>query len=40
MVNPEVQNNWAYSQSTMILNELIKKMFEMNLKGIESAMKI
>ena len=39
-LNPEEKKNWQYSQSTMILRELMKKnMFQMNLKGIESAMK-
>ena len=39
-LNPEQKQNWRYSQSTMILRDLVKKnMFQMNLKGIESAMK-
>ncbi len=39
-LNPEQQQNWQYSQSTIILRDLVKKnMFQMNLKGIESAMK-
>ena len=39
-LNPEQKQNWQYSQSTMILKDLVKKnMFQMNLKGIESAMK-
>ena len=39
-LNPEQSQNWQYSQSTMILRDLVKKnMFQMNLKGIESAMK-
>ena len=39
-LNPEQSQNWHYSQSTMILKDLVKKnMFQMNLKGIESAMK-
>jgi uncharacterized protein with von Willebrand factor type A (vWA) domain len=39
-LNPEQMQNWQYSQSTMILRNLVKKnMFQMNLKGIESAMK-
>ena len=39
-LNPEQKQNWQYSQSTMILRDLLKKnMFQMNLKGIESAMK-
>ena len=39
-LNPEQMQNWQYSQSTMILRDLVKKnMFQMNLKGIESAMK-
>ena len=39
-LNPEQGQNWQYSQSTMILRDLVKKnMFQMNLKGIESAMK-
>ena len=39
-LNPEQRQNWQYSQSTMILKRLSKKnMFQMNLKGIESAMK-
>ena len=39
-LNPEQKHNWQYSQSTMILRDLVKKnMFQMNLKGIESAMK-
>ena len=39
-LNPEQRQNWQYSQSTMILRDLVKKnMFQMNLKGIESAMK-
>ena len=39
-LNPEQKQNWQYSQSTMILRDLVKKnMFQMNLKGIESAMK-
>ena len=39
-LNPEQKQNWQYSQSTIILRELVKKnMFQMNLKGIESAMK-
>ena len=39
-LNPEQSQNWQYSQSTMILRDLLKKnMFQMNLKGIESAMK-
>ena len=39
-LNPEDKINWQYSQSTMIIKDLVKKnMFQMNLKGIESAMK-
>ena len=39
-LNPEQKQNWQYSQSTMILKDLVKKnMFQMNLEGIESAMK-
>ena len=39
-LNPEQRQNWQYSHSTMILKDLVKKnMFQMNLKGIESAMK-
>ncbi len=39
-LNPEQKQNWHYSQSTVILEDLVKKnMFQMNLKGIESAMK-
>ena len=39
-LNPEQKQNWQYSQSTMILRDLVKKnMFQMNLRGIESAMK-
>ena len=39
-LNPEQRQNWQYSQSTMMLIDLVKKnMFQMNLKGIESAMK-
>ena len=39
-LNPEQRQNWQYAQSTMILRDLVKKnMFQMNLKGIESAMK-
>ena len=39
-LNPEEKQNWQYSQSTVILRDLVKKnMFQMNLKGIESAMK-
>ena len=39
-LNPEGRNNWEYSQSTNIIKELMKnKMFQMNLKGIESAIK-
>ena len=39
-LNPEEELNWKYSQSTMILKDLIKNnMYQMNLKGIESAMK-
>ena len=39
-LNPEQKQNWQYSQSTIILRDLVKKnMFQMNLKGIESAMK-
>jgi uncharacterized protein len=39
-LNPEDKNNWEYSQSTNIIKELMKNnMFQMNLKGIESAMK-
>ena len=39
-LNPEYGQNWQYSQSTMILRDLVKKnMFQMNLRGIESAMK-
>ena len=39
-LNPEQRQNWQYSHSTMILRDLVKKnMFQMNLKGIESAMK-
>ena len=39
-LNPEQRQNWQYSQSTMMLRDLVKKnMFQMNLKGIESAMK-
>ena len=39
-LNPEQKQNWQYSQSTMILRDLVKKnMYQMNLKGIESAMK-
>ena len=39
-LNPEKRQNWQYSHSTMILRDLVKKnMYQMNLKGIESAMK-
>jgi len=39
-LNPEQKENWEFSQSTLIINELMKNnMFQMNLKGIESAMK-
>ncbi len=39
-LNPEQESNWDFSQSTIILKDLVKKnMFQMNLKGIESAMK-
>ena len=39
-LNPEEELNWKYSQSTMILKDLIKNnMYQMNLKGIELAMK-
>ncbi len=39
-LNPEQRKNWQYAQSTVILRDLVKKnMFQMNLKGIESAMK-
>ena len=39
-LNPEDKNNWEYSQSTNIIKGLVKNnMFQMNLKGIESAMK-
>ena len=39
-LNPEQKQNWQYSQSTLLLKKLVKKnMFQMNLKGIESAMK-
>ena len=39
-LNPEQKVNWQYSQSTIILKDLVKKnMFQMNLKGIELAMK-
>ncbi len=39
-LNPEKKQSWQYSQSTIILRDLVKKnMFQMNLKGIESAMK-
>ena len=39
-LNPEQRQNWQYSQSTIILRDLVKKnMFQMNLKGIELAMK-
>ena len=39
-LNPEQKHNWQYSQSTIMLKDLVKKnMFQMNLKGIESAMK-
>ncbi len=38
--NPEVKKNWQYSQSTQIIREIIEnKMFQLNLKGIESAIK-
>ena len=39
-LNPEQKENWEFSQSTLIINELMENnMFQMNLKGIESAMK-
>ena len=34
-LNPEQKQNWQYSQSTLILKDLVKNnMFQMNLKGI------
>lgn len=39
-LNPEIKDNWQFSQSTLILKDLVKEnMFQMNLKGIESAMR-
>ncbi len=39
-LNPEKKENWEYSQSTKILKELSNHlMFELNISGIESAMK-
>ena len=39
-LNPENHENWEYSQSTKILNELINNlMFQLNISGIESGMK-
>ena len=39
-LNPEEQFNWKYSQSTSILKKLMREnMYQMNLKGIELAMK-
>ena len=38
--NPEIKKNWQYSQSTQIIREIIEnKMFQLNVKGIESAIK-
>ena len=40
-LNPEEKINWQYSQSTNIIKDLMKNnMFQMNLKGIEAAMKV
>ena len=39
-LNPEDYENWQYSQSTKILNDLINNlMFQLNISGIESGMK-
>jgi hypothetical protein len=39
-LNPENYENWQYSQSTKILNDLINNfMFQLNISGIESGMK-
>ena len=39
-LNPENHENWQYSQSTKILNELINNlMFQLNISGIEAGMK-
>ena len=39
-LNPENREEWDYSQSNMIVRELVdNRMFSMNIKGIESAMK-
>ena len=39
-LNPENYENWEYSQSTKILNDLINNlMFQLNISGIESGMK-
>ena len=39
-LNPEEKNNWLYSQSTVIIKKLFEnKMYQMNIKDIESAMK-
>ena len=36
----ENYENWQYSQSTKILNDLINNlMFELNISGIEAGMK-
>ena len=39
-LNPENKKNWGYSQSTQIISKIMEnKMFQLNLKGIESAIK-
>ena len=39
-LNPEKNSSWQYAQSTLIISEIFeKKMFQLNLKGIESAIK-
>jgi len=39
-LNPEIKENWQYSQSTKMLKQLTNNyMFELNLAGIEAGMK-
>lgn len=39
-LNPENKKNWDYSQSTQIISKITEnKMFQLNLKGIELAIK-
>ena len=39
-LNPEKNSSWQYAQSTLIISEIFeKKMFQLNLKGIELAIK-